>query len=399
MNKGSVFKNLKKLISTILNFLKKINLSKEVKQVLLILFFSLSFLFIFINRDKFSPDNISISIYDTFKSFGFGPGFPYELCDKKVNNQNFKTVGKNLVLASDTNFTCLNSSAKIIENRNHSYSNPILKVNDKRVMLYDIHNKGFELGTISTNGIKKSLKDDILAGNIAANGTYAIVTKNNGCLGKLNVFKNNQESAFFEYLFSDCYISDLALNNNGKICSCIGFNSCSGEIVSSLFIFDYKESIPKFKIDFNKSMALNIQYIDDKKLVVIFDNMISIVDTIKGTKTDYFFNEKTLTSYCINDGKIILSLSLSDDGDNCEVLIFKKNGTLENTIKTDLKIKSLAYCCNKVAVLSYGVTYVYNSRGKVLKKSDCFKDAKKVEFLSSNAVYILTMSDIKKFNF
>lgn len=389
---------LKNLVDKTINNFKKIKISKGIKRAFVIILFSSLLLFIFVNRDSFSPDNIMDSIQDSFNSLGVGHNFPYEVTEKKITNQNFKTIGRNIVFVSDIETVCLNDTAKEISKRQHSYSNPILKTNGNKILVYDAYNKGFDVGTISKCVLKKNLNDDILAGDISRNGTYAFITKSKTSLGKLEVFKNKESDPFFEYFFQNFYITDLAFNPNGKLCACVGVDADSSEIKSSVFVFDYKNQTPK-KIDFDNTMILNIKYINEKNIVVIGDNIISIVDTNNGTRKDYDFKNKILTSFCINDNKIIISLSLSDDGDNCEMLIFDKSGNLENTIKTDLKITSLSYKSNKIAALSYSKIYIYNKKGKIIKSFECEKSTKKIEFLSANTVYTLTLADVKKLSF
>ena len=399
LNKKFNFFYVKNFFNKFFTLFNKFRCSKKLTRVFFILLTSSLFLLVFINREKLSPDNIIESVQECFSDFGAGRNFPYDVSDFKIDNQNFKAIGKNIVFISDMDFVYLNSNAKEISKRKHSFSNPVLKSNNNKLLLFDSYNRSFEIGTMSNTFFKKSLNDDILTGNIASNGTYAFVTKAKGFLGKLEAFKNKKDARFFEYFFSDSYITDLTFSLDGKKCACVGLNSNLGELVSSLFIFNCLNSEPTLKVDFNKSVIFNIKYLNGKNIAIVGDNIFSIVDTGNGKRKDYYFSNKILTSYCITDDKILLSLSLSDDGDNCEILIFNKNGDLENTIKTDLKIKSLSYKFNKIAALSYGVVYIYNNKGKLITSFECSKDAKKIEFLASKQIYVLSLSEIKKFSF
>lgn len=354
------------------------------------------FLFALLKSENIFLHDTYTYVKDIFCSMGAGPGYPYKLAGKNISAQNFKTVLKNSVFISNTDFLCLNENAKEILSQKHSFFTPALKVSGNKILIYDTLGKSFCCGTLSEMGGKKKLEHNIFAGNISKSGAYAFVSQLSGPWSKLEVFKSGSDTPFFDYLFSECCITDISLNKSGKKCACVGISANAGEMVSTVFVFDYKKDTAPLRIDFEASMAFKVEFIDEKNLVFVADNMLSIVDTSKGTKTDFSFNEKTLTSYCINDGKILLSLAVSEDGDNCEVLLFNKKCALLNSFKTSLKITSLGLKFSKIAVLSNGNVYIYNNKGTLIKTLECSKDAKKIEFLSAKYLYVLGLAEIKK---
>ncbi|MDQ5983436.1 MAG: hypothetical protein RUMPE_00447 [Eubacteriales bacterium SKADARSKE-1] len=374
--------------------------SKQLARFLLILVASVTVVFVFLNRDNLSPDQVMTWASDKIVTFGVGPDFPSHIVGNKVSDKNFKLLDGNVAVVSDTAFVCLNGSAKEIASRQHGFSNPTLKVNSNKALIYDLYGTGLAIESKSTEIYKTNKKDNILSAAVACNGIYGTVTQTKGFTGKLELFHSCKNESFYEYCFSDCYITDMAINKNGKSISTVGVTSKNGGMISNLYIFDGKSENAKLKLDFPDSMLFSVSYLSNGNVVVLGDNILSVVNTSNGKKHDYLFENRALTAFDVNEDKgILLSLSLSDDGNSCELLLFDKKGNLEKNIKTDLKIKAVSYNYDRITAVCYGYTYVYKKNGKALGKYDSGKDAKEIILFSPKGAYVLGFTEIRKILF
>lgn len=76
---------------------------------------------------------------------GIGEGYPCELAYGSVESSNFSLVDNDIVTLSNTAFTVFNSTAKQMTNRPHNLSNPMMKTNGGRAILYDMGGKNIAL--------------------------------------------------------------------------------------------------------------------------------------------------------------------------------------------------------------------------------------------------------------
>lgn len=378
--------------------LKK-NRKRAVKFFALILLAILS-INIYSNRYYLTPDQIITFFQDKFVSIGHGEGFPRPVYGAKVLPQNFKLLDGDIVFSSDTNVTCYNKNSKEIFNRQHSFFSPILKTSKNKALLYDLYGKSFEIDAKSKNLYKSTLDDEILCAGIAENGNYGIATKTNGYFSKVSIFKRLSANKIYEYNFSDTYVSDLDLSPNGKNFSAVGLSSQNGCMYSNLFIFNCDDENPKFKIQFKDSMIFKLCYVNNNHIAILGDNIFSVINTKNGQRKDYNFENKTLTAFEINkNDRHVLSLSNSDDGNSCEVILIDKNGEILNSFKTDIKIKSISYKNRKIAALSYDKVYVYNKKGKLLKTLSCDQNTKAIKFFDNKKLYSLGVTTVQKISF
>lgn len=355
---------------------------------------------IFSNRYYLTPDQIITFFQDKFVSIGHGDGFPRPVYGAKVTPQNFQLLDGDIVLSSDTNLTCYNKNSKEIFNRQHSFFSPTLKTTKNKALLYDLYGKSFEIDAKSKNLYKSTLDDEILCAGIAENGNYGIATKTNGYFSKVSIFKRLSADKIYEYNFSDTYVSDLDLSPNGKNFSAVGLSSQNGCMYSNLFIFSCDDENPKFKIQFKDSMIFKLSYVNNNHIAVLGDNIFSVINTKNGQRKDYNFENKTLTAFEINkNDRHVLSLSNSDDGNSCEVVVIDKDGDVLSNFKTDIKIKSISYKNRKIAALSYDKVYVYNKKGKLLKTLNCDQNTKAIKFFGEKKLYSLGISTVQKISF
>ena len=355
---------------------------------------------VFLNRHYLTPDQVVTFFKDKLVSLGDGEGFPRAIYGEKVSSQNFQLLDKDIVFVSDTNVTCYSKRSKEIFNRQHNLLNPILKTNKNKALLYDLYGTKFEIACKSKTLYKSTAEEGILSAAIAENGTYGIVTKANGYFSQMSIFKRLSADKIYEYFFSDTYISDLDISPNGRKFCAVGLSSQNGCMYSNLFIFDCDDENPKFKIQFKDSMIFKICYLSSDYVAVLGDNIFSVVNVKDGQAKDYNFENKALTAFEINkDDYNVLSLSNSDDGNSCKIIVFDRKGSILGNFKTDIKIKSISYKNRRIAALSYDDIYVYNKKGKLIKTLKCDQNTKVIKFFASKKLYSLGSSNIQKISF
>lgn len=379
-------------------FVRKV--PKKIWKAFFILILSFFSVIIFVNREKLAPDYIGTFLEDLFAEMQHGSGYPYKISGNKVNNENFKIIDKNLLLVSDTSLATLNTSAKEMLRKQHCYQNPVLKLSDTRMIIYDLGGKNLEITSRSKTLHTAQMENNIISGAVSNYGTFAVVTETKGFLGQLTVFAKNGKGVYYRYNFADHYITDVAISENGKSTAVCGSTAKDGLMVSTVYVFDYNSEEPKVKLNYDDNMFIRVEYLSNGNLVAIGDSLTSVINPKTGHKEDYFYENKNLIGFDINknDG-ILLALSLSEDGNNTDIVLLNKKGKVEKNFHTDHSVRAVSFNHGKIAALSYGTVYLYNSSGKKLKSVDVGTDAKNICLFSSKDIYVLGVTEVRKIRF
>ena len=385
-------------LSRIKNFLNRV--PKRFINAFFILILSFCFVLIFVNGEKFSPDYIGIFFEDLFAQMQAGSGYPYKIDGNKVSNENFKTVDKSLFLVSDAYFTTLNNSARVMLKNPHCYQNPMIKVCKTRAVIYDLGGKNLKL--ISKSQILHSMdtENNLISVDISDYGTFAVVTEAKGFLSQLIVYGKNGKDIYYKYNFAEHYVTDVTLSPDGKsvaVCAC---TAKEGSILSSVYVFDYKSEVPIVKFDYEDNVFLRIKYLSNGNIAVLGEKLTSIVNPKNCTKEDFFYDNKNLVGFDINIREgVLLTLSISEDGNNSEIFVLNKKGKLEASFRIDHDVKALSFNNRKIAALSYGKIYIYNFAGKRIKSLDAGNDAQNIGLVSNKDYYILGVNEVRKIRF
>ncbi len=370
---------------------------KKLKRIFLIIFLSSACVFLLVNMESFSPMNIESCIKEVTSKNLNSFNFPYKIVGRNLYCENFKDLDKGVALVSDTCFECFNSKGRRLNRVQHGFQLPILKSSQSRALVYDLGGKNFEINSRSSNIYKGVADNSIITANVCDNGTYGIVTEYKGFLSQMNIYaKNNRE--IFKYDFANHYITDIAFSKNGKLVAAVGATSNEGTLSSSLYVFNYKESKPKLKFDYDDNMFISVSYLSNGNIIAVGNKLVSVINVYKGTKSDYNYEGKSLTAFDINESDgIVFSLSISEDGSDSELYFINKKGKLEKNIKTRNNIKSISIKCGKIACLSYGEVYMYNFSLDLLGQFNVGMDARKIILDYGKSIYILGLNEVRKY--
>ena len=149
----------------------------------------------FANRDKLSPENLSM--WWSYEVLGNGgKGYPVELVGSEVKKGNFAVNQSRVAYASDTSFVTLNSSGKEIANVQLRYSKPVMKSGENRFLTYGLGDTGYQILTYDKELYAGTAEGVIFTGDIAPNGNFCLVTEGNGFLSELYAFDRNNNRIY-----------------------------------------------------------------------------------------------------------------------------------------------------------------------------------------------------------
>lgn len=226
------------------------NITGKFIKIFLILFLSVAAVIAVMNIDKLTPDNIAHWFqYDVLGKTD-GDGYPISFTGSVVETGNFDLIKGVPVYCSDTTLAVLNNNAGKYQENQHSYASPVLSVNGGYGIIYNTDATGYTVFDRDHQIYSSSSTKKIYAADVAANGIYALLTRSDDYLSKLTAYRTDNLEKY-EYAFADYYVNTVSLNNNGTRAVLSGMSARNGEMISVIYILDFRQSsyLQKYEFD------------------------------------------------------------------------------------------------------------------------------------------------------
>ena len=192
-------------------------------------------------------------------------------------------------------------------------------------------------------------------------------------------------------------MNTVSLNKSGTRAVLSGMSARNGEMISVIYILDFRQSSYLQKYEFDDVYIYEVKYLDSGNVVAVGDKKACFINVEEGQKTDIDYSSRTLTTYNLKrDYGMLLSLSANPDGRDCNILTVKADGELKDEIETRDKIISLDIYEEKPAALFADRITSYNFNGKPLGRAAVPLDSKKLCCCDKNAFYVLGKSRISR---
>lgn len=365
-------------------------------RVILILILSVVGLLLWFNRVNLSPQNLSEWVQSKVVGMGMGDGFPTDIANgRDIAPGNFFSVEKNVVVVSDTSLTMLNSTAKELVRRQHSFSSPVAKAWGQRVLIYNLGGKGYQVEGFSKSGERQIAEANILAGSIAGNGRIALATESKGYNSKMTVYLENGKPQY-TYDFSEYYVTHIALNRNGTKAAVAGVSALNGGLVSTVYLFDFSNPKPVKQFTYEENLMLSLDYGQNGTIVAVGDRLTSVISE-SGNKTDYSYGSQSFLGCAVDNGRTALLLSPYANADSAGLVLLDNLGKQSASVPLQKTAGAVSLYGDTAAVLlSDGTIRAYSVAGGTEKGScDGGEDARTLTLRDESSVYILGFSEIR----
>lgn len=351
--------------------------------------------FAFANRDKLTWENISNWwTYDVLGNAGHG--YPVDIIGSEVSSGNFAVSQGHAVYASDTSFVTLTNSGTEVARLQLTHSNPVMKNNENRFLTYGIGSASYEISSFDETLYSGNAENKIYTGDVASNGTYCLVTEDNGYLTTLYAYSKNN-NRIYKYSFSEYYITSVAINKDGSGCVATGVSSDKGSAVTGVYVLDFSQEKPVSTYKISGDSVLDCKYLTSDTAVLVGSQASYIVKKGEKNYKTVSYEDKTLSNYCFNTdtSTYTMALSRSGDGRSVALISYNSNGEAQYTINTEHKADSLSVYNGTVAILDGNVVYGYNQNGDLLYSTNSGTGSKKIVLASDYTAYILSVNQIR----
>lgn len=375
--------------------------SKNVFKLICLLTVLWLSIFIFLNKDNILHSELTFAFFkDKFVLPKSNSGFPVKISGENIKVQNFKIINGNIILTSNTSYMCINRKGNILENSLHSCYNPVLKTCADKVIFYDLNGNDIQIRFKSEILEKTKSEDKLLSAAVSGGNIYATITLTKLEETHLKIFKLFCKEPIYKKEMSNEHAVEVVLNKSGTTVAVVGNVESTEEknnTDSNIRIIDIKKAKEKYCVVSKNNKLFYIDYISKNNVLCIGNKALLIVDTESGRFKEYRFNEKNVTAFAFSENNgFCVATSSYETGNNCNILIFNRNGELKKIIKTNSAITALSYNYDSIATLSEGILNIYNLSGESKGKIEFKEDAKNIKLISNNQVLLMTQTQIVK---
>ena len=368
---------------------------KWVYRVVVILALCVAGMLLWFNRANLTPENILEWMQVQTVGMGVGDGYPTPIVGSSVEKGNFYCRNKDLYVLSDTRLTVLNSTARELVSRQHSFGAPAMKSAGSRVMVYNIGGTGYQIEGFSDTLFSGNTEENIFTADISGNGKYALVTEDRGYCAKLTVyFPDHTEQ--YSYEFADYYITDISLNRDGSRAAACGISAQNGAVVSAVYFFDFNNPAAETVVTFDSTTLLDVEYCENGSVIAVGDTMLSVVSS-DGEHTDYSFQGQRISAYAVDNGRVLLALMPYENSISSRLVIVGENGQETMSAELAYPVSSVSLYGDTAAALANSQIYFYTvSTGAVLGEADSGSDARAIALMDEQNAYVLGVSEIRR---
>lgn len=367
--------------------------------VLLFIFFAAASS-LYINRDNLTPNNIVEWAQEIVAGSGSGDGFPVTVA--KSSTVDFKGMGDNSAVLSKTSFLILSSAGKELAHRQHGFSNPIMKVNKRKALIYDSGGHDIKIESRVKTLAPFKFDNKILTAAIGADNTVAVVTDSNTYIAEMTVFRqdffSDNYTEIYKWYSWDLYIVDVAVAPDGKSAAVAAVSTDLGEIKSVVLVFDFNKSKPIGRKEYPGTLLLSVCYTGRNTIAVIGDNLASTISTDGSTIEEKIYTGKNLSCF-FSDGlsgaALVLSESAQQAGSTLDIINLK--GEITASVYIDSVVRYVTRNKDYIAVFTPAQLMVYNESGSLIDTIDCGADAA-FAVISKNKVLVAGTSEIRQYS-
>lgn len=370
--------------------------SKSLYKIAAILLAAVLVLVVLENWENLSPNNVGEWIRTKAVGLGFGDGYPASLTGSTADPGNFGSVNGNMYVVSDTALTVMNSSAKELFSARHSYNDPAVSEAGGRYLLYNMGGTGYQVETSAGTQFSGVTDCDITTGTISDSGKFALAVQPSDYASELRVYMKDG-TLQYQYLFSDTYISAIALSPDGTHGAVASVVSRSGAIVSRITVLDFSKEEPVAEYESEGNLILGLMWSDINRIIAVGDTKTLVGDT-KFNFEAYDYGGREVTAYCLTDARAIVSVSNYAYGGNSVLLVFRDNA---EPVEAELpgRAEWISSAGSKAAaLLADEVVSADLSTGVVEASCGISADTKAVAMADEGTVYLLGVKEIEKEN-
>ncbi|MCH4239637.1 MAG: DUF5711 family protein [Oscillospiraceae bacterium] len=351
---------------------------------------------VWVNRENLKPANLSEWVQTQMLGLATGDGYPLKLGSENVKPRNFISSGKNVFLTSDTAVQAYNGSAKQLFSRKHSFAEPMMKVSENRVLIYNLSGTGYQLESPLRTLVNGTADGKLMGGDVCANGRYALLTQQDGYCGKLTVYLPDGQVAY-SYSFSEYYPTAVALNSSGTRAVVTASNTKDGELTGVVYELNFssKTSV-KPLAQFDNTFFIDVSYTEQGGILAVGDTQTTALSASGKVLHTYSYGDGELSTWELSKNMAVLGLSSFHNAADSTLAAVSAEGKLLGSVQVKGNISSVSgYGDTTMAALCNKQVLAFTSGGHAAGSCSADSNARAIALRSGREVYVLEVSEVE----
>lgn len=302
---------------------------------------------LFTKHDEISGENFPLTVSNKtgYQTCSFSDGF---------------------VVLSDTRFYIYSNDGKVVETRENTYSNAVMKNVENKVLIYEQGGSYFKVEGKRNTVYDKKSRGTILTAEISEKGYVAVVSLTDKYVCELSVYDAGGEEIYFRGCKER--IMDIAFNADSTGCAVVNINALDGSIVSKTKMIDFSKSEDIWETETVKMCSVDSHMLDNGELFIFGDNMCAHYDSAgvcdfvqeyTGKLSDFAYSGNKAAIVCKNEVKRETSMMFINGYENDVI-----------SVVLDEPVKCMYAESKAVYIMTENAIRAYDYNGKLLKTKE-----------------------------
>jgi len=337
------------------------------------------------NWDVIAPEGVIYWVNDKLAGGQSGDGFPVEITGSSVINMTNTKDG--LVLLTDTSVAVLNSKGGEIIRRQHGFSKPIMRTNDKWILVADTGGTRIRIETRGATKVEMKLNNRIISAAMGNNGGFAAATDSSKGYTSEVVAYNRQQEKIYHWYSTELTVLDVALSPNGKSMAVVGVMAEGGAMKCSLLFFNFDKEGPIAEYHSTDLMLFCVRYFPGGTVAAVGDRGLWVFNESGTIQQKHSFDDFQLAGYTVGDRSVAVALRNFGNTDGGTVLTVNSTGDKAYSVPYNGVFRSIAPYKTGIILLTSEELYRTDAAG-VVYKENAIRDGRMVCSLENKMIVL-----------
>jgi hypothetical protein len=347
-------------------------------------------LFVYFIITAIHPVGVFEYLKNVHASTGTGSGYNVDIEGGKPSYT--LTDQNKFYLVNSSSVNCYNKNGKVIFERAHSFSKPVVCVSDTRYLVYGQGEKELTVNTLSSTLYRHNFKSQIICADVSDSGSFAVATKAEGYASAVTVFNKNNKK-IYEWFSTDETVNAVALSPNGKTLAVSTIKVVNGKYISTVHVLKFKSADAVAKKIYSDRVVYSLNAVSNTTFCAAFKDNIEFIN-YKKDATVSNVSEYSVSIVKQIGNRVIVLRTVAANQDESIIEVYNTSGKKLSSFSTNNYVTDFSYRSGKIYLLGISDIYKYNEKGRLLATGEAVYDALYIEAVSDNSVALIRNATI-----
>jgi len=257
-----------------------------------------------VNWKDIAPDRFVSWVQDVVNGTT-GGSFPVSISGATVTDM--EEVGGNIVLLTDNATVYYNASGGESVRRTYAYANPLMKTNDRYVLLMETGGKRFRMESRTDVELEMAVSNTIFTGAVSCKGDVAIVTDSAQSHISEVVVYSRKGNLRYQWYSSEWLVMDVSFSKDGNTLAAVACRTNNGAMQSAIIVLDLRgrEETPKQYVS-DGTLYSAVQYTNSGTVIAVGNREARFVNPTGSLDVSAVYADQQLIGFSFGPNELAL---------------------------------------------------------------------------------------------